>query len=109
MLSRPHDGLSLPLAPAELTPDGLLSSLHARGIPFIGGRSPEEIVKRLAGKGRRRKRDAVIPGYGPADRELPAYRGRDTGRFRRDRGPFRRRRKLSWAATLPKPGRFSRG
>ncbi len=50
ILSRPHDGLSLPLAPAELTPDGLLGSLHARGVPFLGGRSPEEIVKRLAGK-----------------------------------------------------------
>lgn len=50
VLSRPHDGLSVPLPPAELTPEGLLASLHARGIPFIGGRDPAEIVKRLAGK-----------------------------------------------------------
>lgn len=50
ILSRPHDGPALPLPAAELTPDGLLRSLHARGVPFIGGRSPEEIVKRLAGK-----------------------------------------------------------
>ncbi len=50
VLSRPHDGLSLALPPAELTPDGLLASLDARGIPFIGRRAPAEIVKRLAGK-----------------------------------------------------------
>ena len=49
-LSRPHDGQSLPLPPEELTPEGLLKNLHARGISFIGERRPEEIVKRLAGK-----------------------------------------------------------
>jgi ATP phosphoribosyltransferase regulatory subunit len=49
-LSRPHDGHSLPLPPEELTPEGLLKNLQARGISFIGARRPEEIVKRLAGK-----------------------------------------------------------
>ena len=49
-LSRPHDGQSPPLPPEELTPEGLLKTLHARGISFIGERRPEEIVKRLAGK-----------------------------------------------------------
>ena len=49
-LSRPHDGLAQPLPPEELTPDGLLKSLQARGISFMGARRPEEIVKRLADK-----------------------------------------------------------
>jgi ATP phosphoribosyltransferase regulatory subunit len=50
ILSRPHDGRSLPLTAGELTPDGLLKALNARGISFLGARRPEEIVKRLAGK-----------------------------------------------------------
>ncbi len=49
-LSQPHDGQPLALSPAELTPDGLLKCLDARGIPFIGLRRPDEIVKRLANK-----------------------------------------------------------
>ena len=40
----------LPLAAADLTPEGLLKNLDARGIPFIGLRRPAEIAKRLAGK-----------------------------------------------------------
>ncbi len=50
ILSRPHDGLTLPLPEEEITPEGLLKSLESRGISFIGRRRPEEIVKRLAGK-----------------------------------------------------------
>jgi ATP phosphoribosyltransferase regulatory subunit len=50
ILSQPHNGLALPLPEEELTPEDLHKSLEARGIPFIGRRRPEEIVKRLAGK-----------------------------------------------------------
>jgi ATP phosphoribosyltransferase regulatory subunit len=50
ILSRPHDGRSPPLGPDELTPDGLLAHLEARGVAFLGERRPEEILKRLAGK-----------------------------------------------------------
>ncbi len=49
-LSQPHGGQPLPLSAAELTPDGFLKCLDARGIPFIGLRRPDEIVKRLANK-----------------------------------------------------------
>jgi len=49
-LSRPHEGPPLPLSAGELTPDGLLKCLDRRGIPLIGLRRPEEIVKRLANK-----------------------------------------------------------
>jgi ATP phosphoribosyltransferase regulatory subunit len=49
-LSRPGGLKPLPLPPTELTPAGLLASLEKRGIPFAGLRTPEEIVRRLAGK-----------------------------------------------------------
>jgi ATP phosphoribosyltransferase regulatory subunit len=39
-----------PLPAPELTPEGLLAGLEKRGIPFVGLRTPEEVVKRLAGK-----------------------------------------------------------
>lgn len=49
-LSQPHSGEPPPLSPAELTPGGFLKCLDARGIPFIGLRRPDEIVRRLANK-----------------------------------------------------------
>jgi ATP phosphoribosyltransferase regulatory subunit len=39
-----------PLPAAQLTPEGLLANLETRGTPFVGLRTPAEIVKRLAGK-----------------------------------------------------------
>ena len=83
-LSRPHDGQSLPLAPEELTPEGLLKDLHARGISFIGERRPEEIVKRLRRQGGRRERDAAVQGNRPAYRGVPSYRRGNARRFRCD-------------------------
>ncbi|MBI4723805.1 MAG: ATP phosphoribosyltransferase regulatory subunit [Rhodomicrobium sp.] len=50
LLSRSQAGQSPPLPKNPLTPDGLLESLDARGIPFIGIRRPAEIVKRLQDK-----------------------------------------------------------
>ncbi|MGO9460115.1 MAG: ATP phosphoribosyltransferase regulatory subunit [Rhodomicrobium sp.] len=49
-LSRPHDGKPLPVPLEALTPEGLLKSLDARGIPFVGQRRLAEIVKRLRDK-----------------------------------------------------------
>jgi ATP phosphoribosyltransferase regulatory subunit len=49
-LSSRRRATPLPLLAAELTPLGLLASLEKRGTPFVGLRTPEEIVKRLAGK-----------------------------------------------------------
>src|SRR5208337_2987279 len=49
-LSRPHDGKPLPVPLEALTPEGLLKNLDARGIPFVGHRRLEEIVKRLRDK-----------------------------------------------------------
>lgn len=49
-LSKAHEGQPLPLSPGELTEEGLLKFLEARGIPHIGLRRPHEIVKRLANK-----------------------------------------------------------
>ncbi|MGB9027361.1 MAG: ATP phosphoribosyltransferase regulatory subunit [Rhodomicrobium sp.] len=62
-LSEPHNGQPLPLSPAELTPDGFLKYLDARGIPFIGLRRPDEIAKRLANK-------AADAGETPLSKEI---------------------------------------
>jgi ATP phosphoribosyltransferase regulatory subunit len=49
-LSRSEAHRVLPLSAAALSPDGLLDHLEASGTPFIGLRSPSEIVKRLVDK-----------------------------------------------------------
>jgi ATP phosphoribosyltransferase regulatory subunit len=49
-LSRRQGIEPLPLPASELSAESLLASLDERSIPFIGLRTPEEIVKRLAGK-----------------------------------------------------------
>jgi ATP phosphoribosyltransferase regulatory subunit len=49
-LSSPEGGRPLPLPAAALNSEALLANLEARGTPMIGLRTPDEIVKRLAGK-----------------------------------------------------------
>jgi ATP phosphoribosyltransferase regulatory subunit len=49
-LSSPGGSRHLPLPAAELTSETLLANLETRGIPIIGLRTPDEIVRRLAGK-----------------------------------------------------------